>query len=187
LKVLFIHIALRLPRAAASRALQASDKGHHPMNFVHRGLEKFGKAVGALTVLLLVTVLVGAPVLAIIAFSIFATVHVASIVGGGSIATSILAVAFLTAFFFFGSFYVAPHVSIGKAVDALLGNRGKDATILNMEDITDNQIEQAITLVRMIARLTSNGNPVDDAKWLAILIRDARRIIPNPVPRSLGD
>jgi hypothetical protein len=159
------------------------------MNFVHRGLEKLGKAVEDITVLLLVTVLVGAPFLAIIAFSIFATVHVASIVGGGAIATPILAVAFLTAVCLFSGFYVAPHVPIGKAVSALLGNRGKDyLTTLNMEDITDNQIEQAITLVRMIARLTpSNGNPVDDAKWLASLIRDARRIIPNPVPRSLGD
>jgi hypothetical protein len=96
---------------------------------------------------------------------------------------------FSNGFFFFGGVYVAPHVPIGRAVNALLGNRGKDyLTILNMEDITDNQIEQAISLVRMIARLTPpNGNPVDDAKWLAVLIRDARRIIPNPVPRSLGD
>ena len=159
------------------------------MNFVHRGLEKLGKAIGGLTVLLLVTVLVGAPVLVIIALSIFATIHVASVIGGGSIATSILAVAFLNAFCLFSGFYVAPHVPIGKAASSLLGDRGKDyLTSLNREDITDNQIEQAITLVRMIGRLTpSNGNPVDDAKWLDSLIRDAGRIIPNPVPRSLGD
>jgi hypothetical protein len=87
---------------------------------LHRGLEKLGKAIGVLTVLLLVAVLVGGPIVAVIALSIFATVMTAPIVGAGPGATAILAVAFLFAFSFFGGVYVAPHVQIGKAVDALL-------------------------------------------------------------------
>jgi hypothetical protein len=87
---------------------------------LHRGLEELGKAIGQLTVLLLVAVLVGGPVVAIIAFSIFATVMIAPFVGGGPIATTILVMAFLFAFSFFGGVYVAPHVQIGKAVGALL-------------------------------------------------------------------
>jgi hypothetical protein len=55
------------------------------MKFVlHRGLEELGKAVGLLIALLLVAVLVGGPVVAIIAFSIFATVMIAPVVGGAS-------------------------------------------------------------------------------------------------------
>jgi hypothetical protein len=87
---------------------------------LHRGLEELGKAIGLLTALLLVAVLVGRPIVAIIALSIFATVMIAPIVGGGSVATTVLFMAFLFAFSFFGGIYVAPHVQIGKAVGALL-------------------------------------------------------------------
>jgi hypothetical protein len=87
---------------------------------LHRGLEQLGKTIGLLTVLLLVAVLVGGPVVAIIAFSIFATVMIGPIVGGGPVAATILVMAFLFAFSFFGGVYVAPHVQIGKAVGALL-------------------------------------------------------------------
>lgn len=87
---------------------------------LHRGLETLGKTIAVLTVLLLVAVLVGGPVVAIIAFSGFAAFMIAPLVGGGPIATTILIMAFLFVFSFFGGVYVAPHVQIGKAVDALL-------------------------------------------------------------------
>jgi hypothetical protein len=157
------------------------------MKFVHRGFEKLGKVVGIVTVLLLVVGLFGVPVLAGIAFTLLATANVAPIVGGGSIATAILVVAFLNAFELFAIFYIAPHVPIQKAADALLGpllGKNKYLTALNMEDVTDHQIEQAITLVHVIAWLSpSNGNPVEDAEWLAGMIKTARLITPNP-PRE---
>jgi hypothetical protein len=87
---------------------------------LHRGLEVLGKAIGEITVLALVVVLVAGPVFATIAVSMIAAGELKSIVGGGPIATTILVMAFLGAFSFFAGVYVAPHVPIGKAVGALL-------------------------------------------------------------------
>jgi hypothetical protein len=89
-----------------------------PVLLLHRGLEKLGKLIAGLTVLLLAAVLVGGPVVAILTFSAVAAFTIAPIVGGGPIATTVLIMAFLFAFSFFGGVYVAPHVPIGKAVDA---------------------------------------------------------------------
>jgi|SRR6516164_4257313 hypothetical protein len=91
------------------------------MKFVHRGLEALGKTIALLTVLILVAVLVGGPVVVVLALSAIATAELAPAVGGGPLATTILGMAFLLAFCFFAGVYVAPHVPIGDAVGALLG------------------------------------------------------------------
>jgi hypothetical protein len=90
------------------------------MKFVHRGLEKLGKTIGQLTVLLLVPLLIGAPLVALFTFVTIATVYVAPLVAGGPGATAILGMAFLTLGCMFAGIYVAPHVPIGNAVGALL-------------------------------------------------------------------
>jgi hypothetical protein len=78
---------------------------------LHRGLEKLGKAIASLTVLLLVAALVGGPIVAILTFTIIATVYVAPIVGGGAWPTTIVLMSFLTAFCFFAGVYVAPPMA----------------------------------------------------------------------------
>jgi hypothetical protein len=91
-----------------------------PFLLLHRGLQDLGKLIAGLTVLVLMAVLVGGPVVAILTFAMVAAATIAPLVGGGPGATAILLMAFLFAFSFFGGVYVAPHVQIGKAVGALV-------------------------------------------------------------------
>jgi hypothetical protein len=96
-------------------------------SMLHLGLDNVAKAIGALTIFLLVVMLIGAPVIAILSFVIIATVYVAHLVGGGPLATTIV---FMISFFavcMYSGIYVAPYCQpqIIKAVGALLDTPGK--------------------------------------------------------------
>jgi hypothetical protein len=95
-------------------------------SILHRGLDKVGKAIGQLTVLLLALLVVGAPAAAALVFSIVPALYILGLVGvspsGSPLVTTILFMVVWSAGCAYIGIYIAPHVQpqIGKAVSALL-------------------------------------------------------------------
>jgi hypothetical protein len=99
-------------------------------SMLHRGLDNVAKAIGGLTILLLVLMLVGAPVIAIFSFIIIAAAYVAHLVGGGPLATTVVFMISFIAVGMYSGIYVAPYCQpqIIKAVGALLDRAANKST-----------------------------------------------------------
>jgi hypothetical protein len=89
---------------------------------LNRGLDKVGKAIGQLTVLLLVFLLVGAPAAAAIIFSTAPAFYMVGLAVVDPIVSPILFMVLWSAGCAYVGFYIAPYVQpqIGKAIAALL-------------------------------------------------------------------
>jgi hypothetical protein len=85
---------------------------------MHQGLQAIGRCVGQLTVIALVILLFLAPIVALLMTSVYASVGVTELIGGG---TFMIFVCFWVFIALIG-WYVSPHVQprISEAVRALL-------------------------------------------------------------------